>query len=76
MDLDNIKESARELKTEYTVAQDNQRNNWRAYLIAIGPPCILIDKQGNIRYTPIGEGAFRENEVVIEALMVEPFPKD
>jgi hypothetical protein len=34
----------------------------------------LIDKQGHIRYTHIGEGAYAETEAAIQALLAEPCP--
>ncbi|MDH5296897.1 MAG: redoxin, partial [Nitrospirota bacterium] len=31
----------------------------------------LIDKQGNIQYTRIGEGAYEETEQIIQRLLAE-----
>ena len=73
-DLDNLKQAILDLKIEYAVAQDNQGNTWRAYKTRYWPSLFLIDKQGNIRYMHIGEGAYRETEDVIQTLLAEPFP--
>ena len=73
-DLDNLKQAVLDLKIEYAVAQDNQGNTWRAYKTRYWPSLFLIDKQGNIRYMHIGEGAYRETEDVIQTLLAEPFP--
>ena len=56
----------------YPIAIDNDRLTWNAYNQRYWPTRYLIDKQGNIRYTHIGEGAYEESEQAILALMAEP----
>ena len=73
-DLDNLKEAVSELKITYPVAQDNDGETWRAYETRYWPTLYLIDKKGNIRYLHIGEGAYRETELAIQALLAEPYP--
>jgi hypothetical protein len=73
-DLENLKQAVRDLEIEYAVAQDNQGKTWRAYDNRYWPTLYLIDKQGRIRYTHIGEGAYPETEAAIRLLLAEPYP--
>ena len=71
-DLDNLKQAVEDLKITYQVVQDNDGINWRAYNNRYWPTLYLIDKNGNIRYVHIGEGAYEETEQAIRALLIEP----
>lgn len=73
-DLDAVIESAGERGIEYPIAQDNDGETWRAYNNRYWPTMYLIDKNGNIRYTHIGEGAYAETERKIQSLLDEPGP--
>jgi len=73
-DLDNLKEALVQLDIPYPVAQDNDGKTWRAYNNRYWPTRYLIDKQGHIRYTHIGEGAYAETEVAIKTLLAETYP--
>ena len=44
---------------------------WRAYNNRYWPTLYLIDKNGNIRYVHIGEGAYDETEQAIRTLLNE-----
>lgn len=70
-DLENLKDAVAKWEIEYPVAQDNDKVTWRAYNNRYWPTMYLIDKEGNIRYTHIGEGAYNETEAVIQALLGE-----
>lgn len=72
--LDNLTEAVIELGIAYPVAQDNDGKTWRAYQTRYWPTLFLIDKQGNIRYTHIGEGAYSETEAAIQELLIESYP--
>jgi cytochrome oxidase Cu insertion factor (SCO1/SenC/PrrC family) len=72
-DLDNLRAAVEELNIPYAVAQDNDRATWGAYDNRYWPTLYLIDKQGRIRYTYIGEGAYAETEAAIQALLAEPY---
>ena len=71
-DLENLKEAIERLEIPYAVAQDNDRETWAAYKNRYWPTLYLIDKQGRIRYTHIGEGAYAETEAAIQSLLAEP----
>ncbi|MCJ7715106.1 MAG: redoxin domain-containing protein [Anaerolineales bacterium] len=73
-DLDNLTEAVKDLGISYPIAQDNDGKTWRAYQTRYWPTLILIGKQGNIRYTHIGEGAYNEIETAIQTLLAEPYP--
>jgi thiol-disulfide isomerase/thioredoxin len=73
-DLQNLKDAVARLDIHYAVAQDNDGKNWEAYNNQYWPTIYLIDKQGHIRYTHIGEGAYRQTEAAIEALLAEQYP--
>ena len=69
---ENILEATKKLEVAYAVALDNDGKTWRAYNQRFWPTRYLIDKQGNIRYKHIGEGAYEETERNIQALIDEP----
>ncbi len=73
-DLYNLTEAVKVLRISYPIAQDNDGKTWRAYQTRYWPTLYLIDKQGNIRYTHIGEGAYGETEAAIQTLLAEAYP--
>ena len=73
-DLDNLKSAIERLEIPYAVAQDNDRATWSAYNNRYWPTLYLIDKQGHLRYTHIGEGRYDETEAAIQALLAESYP--
>ena len=56
---------------EWPVAQDNDFMTWRAYKNNFWPAKYLIDKDGFIRYSHFGEGAYAETEEQIRGLLGE-----
>ena len=70
-DLDNLREAVVELNIPYPVAQDNEGETWRAYNNRYWPTLYLVDKQGDIRYIHIGEGAYQKTEQAIQELLAE-----
>ncbi|MCB9133906.1 MAG: redoxin domain-containing protein [Anaerolineales bacterium] len=73
-DLGNLKQAIIQLDIPYPVAQDNERLTWGAYNNRYWPTLYLIDKNGNLRYSHIGEGAYDETEAAIVALLNESYP--
>jgi hypothetical protein len=69
--LENLKQAIIDLDVPYAVAVDNDRETWGAYNNRYWPTLYLIDKQGNIRYVHIGEGAYEETELAIQTLLAE-----
>ena len=73
-DLENLKDAVERFEIPYAVAQDNDRATWGAYNNRYWPTLYLIDKNGDIRYKHIGEGAYDETEAAIQALLAESYP--
>ena len=70
-ELNNLEKAVVQHGIEYPVAQDNSGDTWRAYNNHYWPALYLIDKHGRIRYLHIGEGAYKETEAAIQALLAE-----
>lgn len=75
-DLGRLEEAVADLEIPYPVAQDNDGATWKAYHSRYWPTLFLIDKQGTIRYTRIGEGEYATTEKVIQALLAEASEKE
>ena len=70
-ELENVAEALIDQKIDYPVVLDNDRVAWGAYRQRFWPTRYLIDREGNIRYKHIGEGAYDETARLIEELMRE-----
>ena len=55
----------------WTMAQYNDFITWRRYDNRYWPSEFLIDKDGVVRYTHIGERAYAETEIAIQELLAE-----
>jgi thiol-disulfide isomerase/thioredoxin len=67
----NVEQAIKRLGVAYPVAMDNQYTIWNAYGNKYWPAQYLIDAQGRLRYQHYGEGAYREIESNIQALLKE-----
>jgi AhpC/TSA family protein len=70
--LDKVTQATRELDVRYPVVQDNDFAIWRRYRNWAWPAAVLVDRQGIVRFTHIGEGAYAEMEQRIQRLLLEP----
>jgi thiol-disulfide isomerase/thioredoxin len=70
-DLDNLKQAVADFDIRYPIAQDNDGATWRSYNTMYWPMLYLIDKNGHIRYTHVGEGAYQATENAIQELLAE-----
>ena len=70
-DYDNVVEASGEFGLLYPIVQDNDFGTWRAFRNRFWPAKYLIDKDGLIRYTHFGEGAYQETEEKIRELLAE-----
>jgi thiol-disulfide isomerase/thioredoxin len=67
----NVRDQVRSLGIRYAVVTDNDNESWNAYSIQAWPTVVILDKQGRIRWTHIGEGMYDEQERVIQKLLAE-----
>ncbi len=72
----NVAQAIKDFKLTYPIVQDNDFATWRAYNNRYWPAKYFIDKEGYIRYTHFGEGAYDESEKVIQELLKEAGAKD
>lgn len=72
----NLQEAISDFNIKYPVVQDNNFATWRAYNNHYWPAKYLIDKDGFIRYSHFGEGAYDETEEAIQRLLGEINPED
>ena len=69
--LENVKQAVKDNGIGWSVALDNDYATWRAYENRFWPAKYLIDKDGVVRYTHFGEGAYIETELKIRKLLEE-----
>ena len=67
----NVEQAVAEFGLEYPIVQDNDFGTWRNYQNRFWPAKYLIDRDGYIRYTHFGEGAYEETELMIRELLAE-----
>ncbi len=67
--LGNIKQAVSKRHIKYPVAVDNGFETWKAYNNEYWPHLFLANRQGQIVYDHIGEGAYAETETKIRQLL-------
>jgi thiol-disulfide isomerase/thioredoxin len=67
----NVARYVRDNDIRYVVPVDNDFTTWRRYENAAWPALYLISRDGRIRYTHVGEGAYAETEQAIRRLLAE-----
>jgi hypothetical protein len=68
---DKVIAATKTLDVRYPVVQDNDLVNWRRWQTWAWPTAVLVDRKGVIRYTHVGEGAYDEQERMIQRLLAE-----
>ena len=66
-----MRAAVRDLGLRYPIALDNEYDTWNAYANRYWPAKYFLDRSGDVRYVHFGEGAYRESEQVIRALLAE-----
>jgi thiol-disulfide isomerase/thioredoxin len=72
--IDNLRHEVAALDIQYPVVSDNDYATWNAYGVDAWPTLFVLDKQGRVRWTHVGEGAYDETEEVIKKLLAEEEP--
>jgi hypothetical protein len=67
--VDNIVESAKQMRVTYPIAVDSDYGVWRTFNNHFWPAVYLADVAGQIRYTHFGEGEYEMTEMVIQELL-------
>jgi thiol-disulfide isomerase/thioredoxin len=70
-DPDNVSRATAEMAVRYPVAIDSDYAIWRAFGNNYWPAAYVVDTEGRIRYHHFGEGAYEEQERVIQGLLGE-----
>ncbi|MDE2900917.1 MAG: redoxin family protein [Chloroflexota bacterium] len=68
---ENVEEAVAEFDIGWPVVQDNAYATWQAYHNQFWPAKYLLDKDGIIRFTHFGEGAYLETEAEIRNLLLD-----
>ena len=69
--LENVKDALVRNEIKYPVAIDNDFVTWNKFGVRAWPSLYLLDKEGNIRFSHIGEGAYDETKAAIKELLAE-----
>jgi len=70
-----VRREVAELGIKYPVVTDNDYSTWKAYKVEAWPTLFLLDKQGRVRWTHVGEGYYDQTEEVIKKLLAEEAPR-
>jgi cytochrome c biogenesis protein CcdA/thiol-disulfide isomerase/thioredoxin len=65
----NVRGAVKRLGIHYAVMQDNRYRTWDDYANQYWPAEYLVDRQGRIRYTDVGEGHYDKTEAAIRQLL-------
>jgi thiol-disulfide isomerase/thioredoxin len=69
--VDEVRREVAALGIKYPVVTDNDYSTWKAYGVEAWPTLFLLDKQGRVRWTHVGEGAYDQTEDAIKKLLDE-----
>ena len=70
-DLDQLRREVAGLGIKYPVVTDQDYSTWKAYKVEAWPTMFLLDKQGRVRWTHVGEGYYDETEEAFRKLLAE-----
>lgn len=70
-DIDQLRREVAGLGIKYPVVTDQDYSTWKAYDVEAWPTLFVLDKQGRVRWTHIGEGYYDQTEQVIKKLLAE-----
>jgi thiol-disulfide isomerase/thioredoxin len=70
-DIDQLRREVAGLGINYPVVTDQDYSTWKAYGVEAWPTLFLLDKQGRVRWTHVGEGYYDQTEELIKKLLAE-----
>lgn len=70
-ELTNVQTAVDKHGIAYPVVMDNDMETWKAFENRYWPRKYIADHEGYIRYDHIGEGAYKETEMIIQKLLQE-----
>jgi len=70
-DIDQLRREVAKLDVKYPVVTDQDYSTWKAYGVEAWPTLFLLDKQGRVRWTHVGEGAYDQTEAAIKMLLAQ-----
>lgn len=70
-DLENVKKAVKDDGLNYPIAIDADYANWNRYNVWAWPTWFIIDKEGYVRYSHVGEGDYTGSEATIRELLAE-----
>lgn len=70
-DIDQLRKEVAGLGVKYPIVTDQDYSTWKAYGVEAWPTLFLLDKQGRVRWTHVGEGYYDQTEEVIKKLLAE-----
>ena len=69
--VENVRREVASLGIRYPVVTDNDYATWKAYNVEAWPTIFLLDRNGRVRWSHVGEGAYDETEQLIQKLLAE-----
>ena len=73
-DINQLRREIAALGIKYPVVTDQDYSTWKAYGVEAWPTVFVLDKEGRVRWTHVGEGYYDETEDVIKKLLAEQVP--
>lgn len=70
-DVNNVRQAVKDYEIKYPIAIDGDFANWNRYNVYAWPTWFIVDKEGYIRYSHVGEGDYSGSERVIQQLLAE-----
>jgi len=70
-DIEKLRREVAGLGIRYPVVTDQDYSTWKAYGVEAWPTLFVLDKQGRVRWTHVGEGYYDQTEQVIKKLLAE-----
>ena len=70
-DIVQLRREVAGLGINYPVVTDQDYSTWKAYGVEAWPTLFLLDKQGRVRWTHVGEGYYDQTEEMIKKLLAE-----